>query len=446
MTLSVHLDSYLESSATKTIDWDKNAKRWLESTRLQADGLRKHQFRPAVALLCQFISDRYYPQTQGNQRTIQVRQSWHSSDTWIVVNARDWKWYEVVRNWKPSQAERLFHLTPSKLRHAYKALAVSQAHYDPLEKWYQLVQFVKLRERENLKGDALRAETLRSGAHMLRLLHKDLYDEDLPHPNEVTGTVITPIPELNARQDTRRYLELVVNRYELNPQPKASLIVEGPSEEKAVVTIFEEYFGAHPGKYGIEIIVLGGVDVATGGKEDRFRAIIRLLDYLHHHQTFTFLILDNERYARKLKAEAQKAKSIHSRRHVTRREYIKVWKRSFEFDNFSCTEIATALTEMIGGQPRFSHQEIEICKQNPESGAKLKELFRQKTGKKLDKFRLSILLTDRMLLAVSHRQIVNRPIIKTLERVTSLAERNFFPTMPEIWRDNQRSKFFGKKR
>ncbi len=132
------------------------------------------------------------------------------------------------------------------------------------------------------------------------------------------------------------------------------MIVEGPSEEKALETIFEEYLGAHPGKYGIEIIVLGGVDVGPGWKEDRFRAIIRLLDYLHHHQTFTFLILDNERYARKLKAEAQKAKSIHSRRYVTRPEYIKIWKRSFEFDNFSCTEIASVLTEMIGGQPRFA--------------------------------------------------------------------------------------------
>ena len=217
-----------------------------------------------MALLCQFISNRYYPATQGNQRTIQVPQPWYS-DAWIIVNARDWKWYEVVRNWKARETERLFDLTPAKLRHAYKGLAVSQAHYDPLEKWYQLVQFVKLRERENLKGDALRAETLRSGAHMLRLLCRDLYNEELPHPNEVTGkSMITSYsPNLDARKDTRRYLELVVNRYELNPQPKASLIVEGPSEEKALETIFEEYLGAHPGKYGIEIIVLGGVDVAT---------------------------------------------------------------------------------------------------------------------------------------------------------------------------------------
>ena len=171
-----------------------------------------------------------------------------------------------------------------------------------------------------MKGDALRAETLRSGAHMLRLLYKDLYDEELPHPNEVTGKIITPIPELETRKDTRRYLELVVNRYDLNPQPTVSLILEGASENLAVGAIFEQYFGAHPGKYGIEIIVLGGVDVATGAKEDRFRAVIRLIDYLHYHQTFTFLILDNERYARKLRAEAQKAKSIHGRalRHAPR--------------------------------------------------------------------------------------------------------------------------------
>ena len=74
MTLSVHLDSYLESSASEAINWDKNGERWLESTRLHADGLRTHEYRRAVALLCQFISNRYYPHTQGNQRTIHVPQ------------------------------------------------------------------------------------------------------------------------------------------------------------------------------------------------------------------------------------------------------------------------------------------------------------------------------------------------------------------------------------
>jgi len=34
-----------------------------------------------------------------------------------------------------------------------------------------------------------------------------------------------------------------------------------------VEKIFEKYFGAHPSVYGIKIIVLGSVDVATGSKK-----------------------------------------------------------------------------------------------------------------------------------------------------------------------------------
>lgn len=445
MTLSVHLDAYLESSTGKVIDWEKNGKRWLGFARSHADSLRAHEYRRAKALLCQFISNRYYPHTQGNQRTIQVSRGMYFSDNWTTVSALHWDWREVVREWKPREVERLFNLTSSKLRHAYEGMAIAQAHCDPIERWYQLTQFINLSERERLKGNALRAETLRSGAHMLRLLYKDLYDDELPHPNEVTGTIITHVPELAIRKDTRRYLEFVVNRYGLNPQPTVSLIVEGATEEKSVTAIFEQYFGAHPGRYGIEIIVLGGVDAATGTKEDRFRAIIRLIDYLHHHQTFSFLILDNERYARKLKAEAQKAKSIHSRRYVTRPEYLKVWKRSFEFDNFACAEIAAALTEMAAGKRQFSRAEIDACRQSPDAGALLSNLYYQGIRKKLDKLRMSALLTDSMLSPKSHRRVANRPIIKTLERVVRLAARNPLPTMQEVWETNQASKYFGKK-
>ncbi len=133
---------------------------------------------------------------------------------------------------------------------------------------------------------------------MLRLLYTDLYGKDLPHPNEVSRTIITPLPEVEVRKDTRRHLEFVANRFGVNPQPRLCLLVEGASEQAAVTRIFEACYGAHPGRYGIEIIPLGGVSVATGNrKDDRFSAVIRLVDYLHHHQTFALLILDNEGYA-----------------------------------------------------------------------------------------------------------------------------------------------------
>lgn len=447
MNLTVQLDSYLDGGDEREINWTRNGERWLQWARQSGDDLRTHEYRRSKALLCQFISNRYYPHTQGDQRTIQVSGSGHYSDYWISVYDRDWNWHELARRWDAGTAARLFKLTPEKLLHAYEGLAIAQAHCDPLARWYQLTQFVSVRERAQLKGDALRAETLRAGAHMLRLLYKDLYEEELPHPNEVSGTVITPMPELEVRQDRRRYLEFVVNRYKLNPQPTVSVIVEGSTEEAAVRTIFEQYFGAHPGTYGIETIVLGGIDAATGTKEDRFRAILRLIDYLHHHQIVAFLILDNERYARKLKGEARRAVSIHhAGRHVTRPEYIKIWRTSFEFENFSCTEIAAALSALPANGARFSQAEIAACKRDDNPGAALKDLYRRKAGGKLDKLKLAARLVEQMLSPAARRKIGNRPIVKTLERVSHLGARNPFPVMQELWDRNQASKFLGKKR
>lgn len=447
MTLQVQLDSYLDRHDGQGIDWQKNGDSWMQYAGSCRERLRTHEDRRSVALLCQFIPNRYYPETQGDQRTRQVGGGGYS-DQWISVSGPDWNWHDAAQNWNPQTAERLFDLTRDKLHHAYNGLAVRQALCDPLERWYQLTQFVAVDERKKLKGDALLAETLRAGAHMLRLLYRDLYDDDLPNPNEVTGIMITHIPELPVRQDPRRYLEFVVNRFRLNPQPKLSLIVEGQSEEVAVQNIFETYFGAHPGKYGIEIIVLQSVDVATGSKkEDRFRAILRLIDYLHHHQTITFLVLDNENYAEKLKRESRQAKSIHSKqRYVTRPDYIRIWKKTFEFDNFSCREIAAAMNKLAQGYGSFTPAEVTACKNDSNPGSSLQKLYQKRAQYGLQKIKLSEMLIEKMMSPDSQRRVEGRPIIKVLERVARLAARNPLPTMYETWEKNQASKYLGKKR
>lgn len=446
MTLSVHMDSYLETAETQKIDWDKVSKQNLGIFEGEAKSLREHEFRRSRALLCQFISNRYYFQTQSDQRTHQVSNKFYS-DKWISVDALDWNWYEYSRLWKPRQVEQLFQLTPEKLRHAYEGLAAAQEYCDPIAHWYQLVQFVSIKEREKLKDSALRAETLRIGAHMLRLLYKDLYGDDLPHPNEVTGTVINHIPELEVRSDTRLYLELVVNRFAVNPRPKACLIIEGPSEEVAIHKIFKEWFGAHPGKYGIEIITLGGVDFATGGRADRFRAIFRLIDYLHHHQTFTFLLLDNENYAKRLKAEARKAKSNYPQRlYVTQPKHIKIWHHSFELDNFSATEITAALSALTRGKAHFKRKEVTTCIRGGSSAHKcLGSLYKGKTSRNLSKPELAGQLVDGMLAKGASRKVENRPIVNVLQRVIKLANRNPFPTNFGTWERNQASKLLAKK-
>ncbi len=447
MTMRLNLDSFLEDDG-KEVNWQEAAENWLQYGRSTMELLQAHEYRRSVGLLCQYISNRYYFKTQTDQRTYQVSGAHTYSDSWLTVLDLDWDWYKEVRQWDPNQVAKLFNLTPEKLKHAYQGWAHSLVNCDPIEPWYQLTQFVSVNERKKLKGDALRAETLRAGVYMLRLLYKDLYNKELEHPNEIYREIINPIPELEVRVDTRRHLEFVANRYGVNPQPKLCLFLEGESEETVVVNIFKKYFGSHPGNWGIEIIILRGVDNATGNKkDDRFRAILRLADYLHHQQTIAFLILDNENNAQKLKEEAKKARSLHSeQRYVTRYDYIKIWKDSFEFDNFSCTELASALSKVSKGHAHFTRDELLACKNQSNSGAALKKLFTLKTKYGLPKVELAKILVDIMLAPESRRKVDNRPITMVLFRVAKLASRNPFPIMHESWIRNQASTFLGKKR
>lgn len=445
--LTMQLEDFLYAPKFDARAWSRVGRQLFKIYEARSRTEGTHLFRPTIDALCQYISDRYYPQTRTNMRTLSVPVGGFSSDEWTITNNREWEWEAYARLWNPKEAEETFSLTPAKLKHAFKALASQQSQIDPLSDWYKLVQFISPRERDRLKGPALAAETMRSGALMLRHLYKDLYGEELKHPNEIYRTIITHVPELDTRADIRQYLEFVANKYDLNPRPKLTLFLEGQSEEVVVKAIFERYFGASIGTHAIELIVLGGVDNATGNKDDRFRAILRLVDYLHHHQTFTFLILDNENSVAKLKMAARKAKStLHSKRFVTRPEYLKVWRTSFEFDNFSATEIAAALSRLAGSNSQFSSADVAVCKQDRLPGASLTALYRERTGHGLNKVDLARELTECMFDASSRRAIGNRPLIRVLERVVKLAALNPFPTMAESWEYNQTSSYLGKVR
>ena len=136
-------------------------------------------------------------------------------------------------------------------------------------------------------------------------------------------------------------------------------------------------------------------------------------------------MLDNENYAKRLKVEARKKKSIHQqRRYVTRPEYIKIWRRSFEMDNFSATEIAAALSSVAPGTVRFSRSEVTMCMKGINPMAYLADLYKTKTGGDIPKLQLAERLVDGMLAKGVRRTIESRPIVKTLERVATLAARN----------------------
>ncbi|WBX94967.1 hypothetical protein [Pseudoxanthomonas mexicana] len=445
MTLHVQMDAYLAEPISKASRSDQGISRWVERFKEVQEGSSTHTYRPSIALLCQYISNRYYPQAVGDQRTIRTG-SGTSWDRWLTVGDRSWTWENYVRDWDPGLVAIHFGLTPEKLKHAYRTLSNSQSFMDPIANWYPLVQFVSLDKRRKLKGAALQAETLREGALMLRGLHFDLYHEKLPAPGEINTTVIVPMPELEVRKDVRMHLEYVVNQYGLNPQPKLVLFVEGQSEERVVHRLLEEYFGILPGRLSIEVVTVRGVDNATGTSEDRFRAILRLVDYLHHHQTFAFVVLDNENFASKLKRESATTRSTYGhRKRITRPEYIHVWKSAFELDNFSNSELARALIRVSGERYRFTAAEIVSCRAAKNPGAALSKLYREATQFGLPKLQLADALVDTLLSDRSRRRAENRPIIKVLVRALKLAALNHLPTRQEAWTMNQASRLLARK-
>ena len=444
VTREVQLDSYVARDDSTTIDWAAAGDRWMEWTQARVEDWRDHRYRRAVALLCQHISNRYYPYARGNMRTVRHGPTL-SSDHWTIVDGHGWDWRSASRGWEPEAAASFYGLTPEKLRDAYEKLAMAQAHCDPIQRWYQLTQFISVSERDKLKGAALRAETLRGAAYMLRHFYKDLYGDELRHPNEVAGTVLQHMPELEVRRDVRRHLEFVANRFGVNPQPRLSLIVEGRSEEVAVTRIFERWVGAHPGMFGVEIVPLGGVDHATGGKDGRFKMILRLIDYLHHHQTIAILVLDDERDARKLEAHAKKMKSIHHTRYATRRDYVHVCDATFEFDNFSDAEIAAALNQQAETRAAFTEEDVSTARTDEYPGAALKALYRNRTGSKLEKEPLSEILTGSALASADPETVKSRPIVRIVEQAAELAAMNHLPATEEAEYKNQESSYFGDK-
>lgn len=305
-----------------------------------------------------------------------------------------------------------------------------------------------MEKRRKLKGSALRAIAIREMAQMLRMLHRDAFSEELPEPQDVGVQIFRHIPDVRPSEDPLRSLELIANDFHVNPRPRLVLFVEGETEEVIIPILLYRLYGAGPSVFGIEIVNLGGIENAAGGKKNRFSSLVRLVDYLHHHQTIAFVLMDNEGYAkRNLQEGLPSAWSTYfPDRRATRREYVKLWKKSFEFDNFKDREIARAMS--VTGDAKFRITEVSNCRKDhqpsdPKTANSLKRLFKEKTGRDLDKRALACALVDEVFPLNSSHDWPSRPITHFLDQITERAALNHQPTMNEIWLFNQRTGHLG---
>lgn len=408
-------------------------------TSFQKNGIRGE----AAAVICQIISNRYFPKTQSDCRSIHVSIP-------IYYDYDNWNWDTYCRNWDTKAVFNDIGLSIDGLKRLQELVAIEAKYVDPLERWYELIRFVSVEKKKNLKGKALFAQTLYSMEEMLRLFYKDLTGIKLHSPDESFNSKKDNFYGEGVIQNELQYLEFLTNQYHLNPKPKLILVVEGNGEAEQFPRLAKELFGSSFPKLGIEIVNLQGIGSFTGKKViDRYGALERFIDDYHRRQTIVFIVLDKEGRVPQIKERLVQALSkYHPKRKVTKVEYIHVWNKNIEFDNFTDGEIALAMTKLSEGRYTFKPEEVADCRKRFPAKERdlLIRLFKERVVHyELSKPNLLNILFDFIVSSSKNGadDKTKRPVVKIIQDVIKLSKMNYQPVTLDIWQKNQESGYFG---
>jgi chorismate mutase len=387
-----------------------------------------------IADVCQIISNSYFPKTQTDRRTFDVSYPSHY---------HEWSWEDYSREWDAKSELSKMGITEEKIKKHQEIMSLRACSCDPLENWHDLVQFVSLEKKKRLKDKALLAQTLYSMEMMLRLFYKEFTGKDLSEEKGINYKWKERVYGEGVLDSNMVFLEYLTNEFHLNPRPKLILIVEGRSEYEQIPRLAKE-IGYSFDSLGIRIELLEGIGNFTSGKVDRF------IDHYHNLQTIVYLILDNENNAVQFKNKILKMKSRYpkSNRYLTNEDYIFIWDTCFEFDNFSDVEIANALSFLLQGF-NFNEQEVSECRKSfGKQKDPISTLFKQKTGRELNKPLFSERLVDKLLAKLDQEFVdgkTQRKLIIKIMEIINLASRNYQPHSIEMWKINQESGYIGEK-
>lgn len=416
---------------------DQIKKYWYEDLK------NKAMWRAIAAKMCQIISNRYYPETQSDGRSIRMS---------IGLRNNDWNWYQYCRDWNAKAVLDEIGLDIKELKALHKIVAFEAKKIDPLENWYELVRYISVDKKKKLKGTALLAQDIYSMETMLRLFYDDLANEKLPYGEVPPFVDVNKFYGIDITENISDHLEFITNEFNINPKPNLILVVEGDGEEQQFPRLARELLGYSFSILGIEIRNLKGVGNFTGKKRlDKYGALEKFIDDYHFRQTIVFIILDNEGRAREIRDSLIKRPSTTSPgQTVTKGELIRIWARSIEFDNFSNEEIAKAMTELCNHEHEFNLEEIGKCKTSYDAkkGDPLEDLFEDKaTACIFNKTKLLKILFDNLISNQEKELDENnrRPVVNWLIDAIQLASLNNQPFSNQIKQYNQESGFLRDK-
>jgi len=122
--------------------------------------------------------------------------------------------------------------------------------------------------------------------------------------------------------------------------------------------------------------------------------------------------------------------------------------QNIEFDNFSHDEIARAMTKLCEDRYQFLAEEVEDCENifEKKKGDPLSKLYKKKLDYDLKKPALLKILFDFIISNPEDEIDANgkakRPVVQIIEKVITLAAKNYQPVTQDIWRKNQESGLF----
>jgi len=396
-----------------------------------------------ASLICQVLSNRFFPKTQSDRRTIHLS---------ISSDYYNWKWNKYCYDWDSKSVMKEMGISIDELKNLHQIISIDAQNVDPLKHWYELVNFISVEEKKQLKGEALLAQTFYSMEQMTRLFYEDVTGEKLCVPSEGLGFKLENYYGKGVIDNSLNYLEFLANQYHLNPRPRLILVVEGNGEEVQFPRLSKDLFRCPFPNLGIEVVNLKGVGGFTGEKRtNKYGALEKFIDYHHNKQTIVYVVLDNEAGTEKTKNKLLKATSKYlSKRFVTKGEYIHIWKgKTIEFENFNDNEIAQAMTTVCEKSYVFKQTEIEKCRlqRNSKEADHLSRLFKEKTGYYLPKRELLGKLIG-YIIDNGEKEFTSdgepvRSIVKVIQQIIKLASLNHQSTRFESWEKNQKSGFFG---
>jgi hypothetical protein len=408
------------------------------------------------SLLLQLIADRFLPYAQTDQIKI------HYSTSNFEFSLRDLK-----KNWDSKLIVQKYGIGPEELE-KIRDQFVSQANYiDPISAWHELTVFMPWEKKKQLKGDALLAQYLHNHEFMLRKFYEDAFNVELKAPYCEYFTTSEFNHGVTDEESALPYRQYVFNRYSLNTTPRVILLVEGNSEEKFFPAAIEKIFGRQIAQTGIHIWNVKGVDQFCGNKKVNEKPFERFIDFNQSiNGTIVYSVFDDEGSISKVfKNLKNKDSDFNPECKITYEEYIWIWKQTFEFDNFTDTEIAKAMTLCSESRFLFKDEEIALCRigQKKSRNDTLSILYKEKLNYELNKPQLGkLLLTNYIEEIIPYYEECSdlRPFIEVIRMLLKLAYLNvppvfekqkegfiniFFSNDEEIKR-NRRAKFFNEEK